>query len=197
MTLGAGSVFEDGWASQYELETARRLEVAKAGARARHTADLAFETLARGSVHGQQPGMHELAAGACAVVPVACAPQCSAGGCQFDRAQQMLAQAQAALEASKRLMRADENGARTLSAAMWCDMGAHAYSASDPKAEMWTKKVRDPETGQWVERMLDVCGACVAAGGSPDFNGPERASILAGEQPHEAPDYMRSAKPAP
>jgi hypothetical protein len=192
------SVFDNGWASQYELEDARRLEVAKAGARARHESNLAFERLAREAVAGggsapELEAPHAYAAGGAAVVPAACSPQCSAGGCQFDRAAQMLAKAQQALEATKRLMRVDQTGGRTLSAAMWCDIGQHAYSANDPKAEMWTKKVRDDE-GRWVERMLDVCGQCVATGGSPDFNGAERAAIMAGGDPHPAPDYIASPR---
>ena len=197
---GLGSVFDDGWASPYELESQRVLEQAKQTARARAEQQQSFMHQAiDAAAASRMPAIDaERAAwrandaavtAARAAVPDNCAAPCRAGGCQFDRAKQMLAQAQAALETSKRLMRADETGSRTMSRAMWCDVGMHAYSENDPKAEQWQKRLRDPETGEPKTVMLDVCGECVATGGSPDFNGPERAAIMRGEAPHPAPAY--------
>lgn len=160
---GLGSVFDRGWASPYELEAGRELARNAAAARAEQAAGWQDQMLT--AARQQQ---HELGAAGSAVVPVACSPQCSAGGCQFERAQQMLAQAMAAVETSKRIMRADEMGHRTMSRAMWCDVGQHAYSENDPRAEAWTKRVKDPDApGGMRELQLDVCGNHVGA--SPEM----------------------------
>lgn len=185
---GFKSVFDDGWASPYELESQRRLEQAKATARARAEQQQSFAQQAIAAVVNSQTG-RELESGAhMTTLPGDVAAPCLRGGCQFERAQQMLAQAQQALETSKRIMRRDEMGERTMSRAMWCDQGQHAYSENDPKAEIWTKRVKDPgQPSGWREINMDVCGQCVALGQSPDFNAEERAAIMAGAAPHPAP----------
>lgn len=192
MTYGLGSVFDEGWASPFELESQRRLEQAKATARARAVQSQSFaqQAIAAATAAGLDHAQRELVASGYAAAgagPADCAPQCAARGCQFEQAQQMLAKAQHALETTKRLMRIDEAGEATMSRAMWCDVGGHAYSENDPKAEQWKKRRRDPETGQPQEVLMDVCGPCVELGGSPDFNAEERAAIMAGGAPHPAP----------
>lgn len=98
------------------------------------------------------------------------------------------------VDLAARLQRAyghDIEGTVTMSAALWCDYGQHAFSERDPKQEQWQRRIKNDETGETETVIWDVCGRCVSAGGSPSFNAAERAAIMQGGAPGDQPNPNR------
>jgi hypothetical protein len=79
--------------------------------------------------------------------------------CQLARAQVLYSQAQRLAEQMGR----DRDGRITMSKALWCDAGEHAFSARDPRREHWQRTVFDGEGGE-VQIPWDVCGPHVQSG---------------------------------
>ena len=98
------------------------------------------------------------------------------GGCQLQRAQQMMMQAQDVLNRAARLAGRTENG-EIVSQALWCDQGNHAFSARDPKSEHWERHVKNDD-GETVTIPWDVCGPHLAGMGKSEP--PAAVSLPAG-----------------
>lgn len=56
-----------------------------------------------------------------------------------------------------------EKETQHMSQALWCDKGAHAFSAKDPDREHYTstRNVKDGNIVTQVTAELDICGACM------------------------------------
>lgn len=72
-----------------------------------------------------------------------------------------LAEARALLAAAEKLVGKTIKG-ETVSQALWCDQGGHAFSARDPKSEHWTREVKN-DKGEIVSVPWDVCGQHMSA----------------------------------
>ena len=79
--------------------------------------------------------------------------ECKAG-CKLQEARQLLA-------AAEKLVGKTIRG-ETVSQALWCDQGGHAFSARDPKSEHWTREVKN-DAGELVKIPWDVCGTHMSA----------------------------------
>ncbi len=83
-------------------------------------------------------------------------PHACRDGCQLAQAQNTLAQAQTLIAQAEQMRGRTINGEITMSQALWCDAGEHAFSARDPKREHWQRTVWDGDDRQ-VEIPWDVC----------------------------------------
>lgn len=81
-------------------------------------------------------------------------PKACMDGCQLTEARKLLVTAE-------RLVGRTTEG-KTVSQALWCDQGDHAFSARDPKSEHWERQVKN-DKGENVTVPWDVCGQHVAA----------------------------------
>lgn len=81
---------------------------------------------------------------------------CLMNGCQFKAAQLALGRAQ------ETLVRVQQMTERTefVSAALWCDMGEHSFSAKDRRKVTYKIETTDEETGQPAEETMTACGPC-------------------------------------
>ncbi len=70
----------------------------------------------------------------------------------LDQARQELARAQQFRDEAKRFM----------SQAIWCDPGDHAFSAKDPDAQQFERRYKDPDSGDTITDVINVCGAHMA-----------------------------------
>jgi hypothetical protein len=78
--------------------------------------------------------------------------QCLLNGCQLARAGQLAAESKIMLDQALAEKR------ETLSGALWCDLGEHAFSSRDRKRATYKIQTLDEETGQPVEDQLTACG---------------------------------------
>lgn len=99
----------------------------------------------------------------------------------MDQARKLHQQAEHILEQARSLAGHSETG-ETVSQALWCDAGEHAFSARDPKRENWQRTMRNEE-GEEVTVPWDVCGECLQGAGSPGFGLKERHEIMSGQDP--------------
>jgi hypothetical protein len=99
-----------------------------------------YSSAAGSSGYGYVPGAH---------------PACREG-CQMKTAQEI---------ADTSAMILSQMGRSSMSAAMWCDQGGHAFSERDPGRRRITMNVLDEETGREITDTRDVCGGCVTASG--------------------------------
>jgi hypothetical protein len=97
--------------------------------------------------------------------------QCQDGGCQFARAAGLLTQAGEALQKGKR---------DSMSQALWCDQGGHAFSERDPGRQRLTVDVLNDETGQEESDYRDLCGECAEKSGLLKKRKTRPAAVLPG-----------------
>jgi hypothetical protein len=109
---------------------------------------------------------------------------CLMRGCQLAGARQMLAQAEAAMKQVATLTERTE----FVSAALWCDMGEHSFSARDRKKVTYKIETTDEETGQPVEDTMTACGPCADKRKSMFQPGP--AALPAGVDQEEYTRYL-------
>lgn len=84
---------------------------------------------------------------------------CPPGSCNVNEARAILAQATAAAEQAA----ADREAIRRhMTAALWCEVGDHSFSAKDKGQKEIVQRSIDPETGATVEESGTVCGAHAA-----------------------------------
>jgi hypothetical protein len=92
------------------------------------------------------------------VNPVQLDRQCLMHGCSVGSARAILKQAQEIENKMKALTVRTE----FVSAALWCDIGEHSFSAKDRKKTNYKIETTDEETGQPVEDIMTACGPCAA-----------------------------------
>lgn len=83
-------------------------------------------------------------------------PICEGTGCQMAKSHEVASIAMAAIR---------EMGVGSMSQALWCDHGGHAFSERDPGRRRISMAVLDEDTGQEKTEMRDFCGACAEASG--------------------------------
>jgi hypothetical protein len=91
---------------------------------------------------------------------------CQQNGCQIVMANQILGQAQKAMEQARvmeertqAILNRQGKKEMTVSAALWCDQGGHAFSERDPERQEFTRASYDAD-GHRVESVFSVCGSC-------------------------------------
>lgn len=82
-------------------------------------------------------------------------PSCLSGGC-------VVGQAAGLLEQARRIV--EEGSRNSMSAALWCDQGGHAFSERDPGRQRIKVSVLDDDETE-IEVAKDFCGACAAKSG--------------------------------
>jgi hypothetical protein len=80
---------------------------------------------------------------------------CLSGGCMIGGARSLLNQARQVIEQTSR---------SSMSAALWCDQGGHAFSERDPGRQRIRVNVLD-DNEQETEVAKDFCGDCAAKAG--------------------------------
>lgn len=83
-------------------------------------------------------------------------PGCTQHGCQFGQGMQIATQAAEAVKAM---------GKESMSAALWCDQGGHAFSERDPGRQRITVDVIDEDTEIETKVTKDFCGGCAKDAG--------------------------------
>jgi len=87
---------------------------------------------------------------------LAATPACIRQGCQFSQASRVLDQAHHALTQETRY---------SMSQALWCDQGGHAFSERDPGRQRIAVSVLNEETEQEERVTKDFCGECAKSAG--------------------------------
>ena len=87
------------------------------------------------------------------------APGCQRDGCQLRAAGAMV-------EAAQQMIK--ELGRSSMSQALWCDAGGHAYSERDPGRQRVAITVLDDVTGEERQESRDFCGDHAAKAGLLD-----------------------------
>lgn len=82
-------------------------------------------------------------------------PACAGGQCMIGSARAFLVQAQQAIEQTSR---------SSMSVALWCDQGGHAFSERDPGRQRIKVNTLDDNEVE-VEVTKDFCGDCAAQAG--------------------------------
>ena len=83
-------------------------------------------------------------------------PGCESGGCQFGRGMAVAEQAMEIVNAM---------GKESMSQALWCDQGGHAFSERDPGRQRITIDVLDEDTDREIKVSKDYCGECAREAG--------------------------------
>jgi hypothetical protein len=108
---------------------------------------------------------------------------CVNGRCQWRQATEILAQARQYVE--------QHTGRSSMSQAMWCDQGGHAFSERDPGRQRITVAVLDDD-GAEQEETRDLCGDCAEqAGLLKKRQTRPAAAIPAPDRPHADPGRIR------
>lgn len=82
-------------------------------------------------------------------------PTCKARGCQLYAAHNYLVQARQVIE---------QQGRSSMSQALWCDQGGHAFSERDPGRQRISVTVLD-DNGDEQQEARDLCGECAQLAG--------------------------------
>lgn len=109
---------------------------------------------------------------------------CLMQGCQLANARAMLEQAGRTMNQLRSLTERTE----FVSAALWCDMGEHSFSARDRKKVTYKIETTDEETGKPVEDTMTACGPCADKRKAMFQPGP--AALPAGVDQEEYTRYL-------
>lgn len=120
--------------------------------------------------------------------------QCLLNGCQLARAGQLAAEAKTMLDQAVREKR------ETMSGALWCDLGEHAFSSRDRKRTTYKISTLDEETGAPLEDDRVACGQhAIALKAAP----PTAPALPKGADPELYTEFLewkagqRPAEPVP
>jgi len=108
-----------------------------------------------------------------------CAPACQ-GQCQYYPLKEALDASQAVI---RQVIGLDSEG-QNMSAAVWCDMGEHAFSARNPGRKRRVETSIDPVSGEEITVQMDICGPCAVG----ETRGSTRTAIMPAQA--DAPGYV-------
>lgn len=111
---------------------------------------------------------------------------CLMRGCQLATAKITLAQAEQTLRQVSNMTERTE----FVSAALWCDMGEHSFSAKDRRKVTYKIETTDEETGQPVEEQMTACGPCADKRKSMFQPAPAQPAIPAGVDQEEYTRFL-------
>lgn len=119
---------------------------------------------------------------------------CLLTGCQLGRAGQLAHEARAMLDQAVNEKR------ETMSGALWCDLGEHAFSSRDRKRTTYKISTLDEETGEPITDERVACGQhSIALKAAP----PAAAALPKGADPELYTEFLewkagqRPAEPVP
>jgi len=111
----------------------------------------------------------------------------------LEQAKQVFAQSQILVARAEELHREAQ---QIMSQALWCDQGAHAFSARDPGRQEWVVREYDDDAGAMVEETRTACSECArqvgAVRGAPKTRPAQAIAAPAGQHAARTPEEAQA-----